>query len=164
MKRWKIIAGITLIFVSGMVAGGILTGFYAKYRIKKFVHGGPPAIKKVITTRLTRVLSLSNPQKNRIEQIIGETQAELQIIRIQHEPEIQAILDKAVSRMKTELNPDQQVKLEGIYKEMKDSWQLRRAINGPGTGSKSYDMGPGNNHGQGSGEKPNRVVRSASKP
>lgn len=124
MKKWKIWAGIALIFISGLLAGSAVTGLYVKHRLERIFHEGPPAIKKVIMRKLTSELSLTKDQKAEIEKIVSETQSGLQQLRLRNQPEIEKILDRGLEQMKTKLVSEQQAKIEKLYGQAKQRWRL----------------------------------------
>lgn len=124
MKKWKLWAGITLIFISGLIAGSAITGLYLKHRMEKAFHEGPPAIKKLIMHKLTGELHLTDAQKSEIEKIVSETQTELQQLRLRHQPETEEILDRGLEQIKTRLSTEQQAKIDKLYGQAKQRWRL----------------------------------------
>lgn len=124
MKKWKIGAGIALIFISGLIAGSAVTGLYVKHRMERIFHEGPPAIKRIIMHKLSDELHLTGDQKSEIEKIVSETQAGLQQLRLRHQPETEEILDRGLGQIKTKLTTEQQAKIEKLYGQAKQRWRL----------------------------------------
>ena len=42
MNRFKLITGVILVFLVGLLTGAVIAGFYFKERISVFAAGGPP--------------------------------------------------------------------------------------------------------------------------
>lgn len=124
MKKWKLWAGIVLIFIFGLIAGSAVTGLYVKHRMRMAFHEGPPAIKKIIMNKLSDELRLTGDQKAEIEKIVSETQSGLQQLRLRHQPEAEEILDKGLGQIKTKLTTEQQAKIEKLYGQAKQRWRL----------------------------------------
>ncbi|MBF0343415.1 MAG: hypothetical protein HQL06_04205 [Nitrospirae bacterium] len=127
MKKWKFTAALTLVFFSGVLTGSVITGLYIKQSMVKVIHGGPPAIKKLIVKRLDEKLDLTKQQRTEIEKIVGQTQAEIQKLRQKNQPEIERIIESGITVMKTNLNPDQQRTLESMYENVRNKWHIKEA-------------------------------------
>ena len=73
MQKWKIVAGLLLVFVLGALTGALSTGMVLK-RHHPFFSRAPEGRKAFIMKRLTRKLDLTAEQKVRIEAIIDRVQ------------------------------------------------------------------------------------------
>ncbi|MBF0538650.1 MAG: hypothetical protein HQL03_10405 [Nitrospirae bacterium] len=125
MKRWKVTVALVVVFISGILTGSVLTGLYIKQGMAKVINGGPPAVKNVIVKRLDEKLNLTKQQRVEIERIVGQTQAEILKLRQKNQPEIERIIDDGITKMKTNLTPEQQKTLESMYKNVKDKWHIK---------------------------------------
>jgi len=117
MKRWKLIAGIILVFVLGVLSGTLGTGLYVKQKMKP-IRQDPKAKRTVIIEKLTRGLDLKESQIPKIEKILDE----LDQRRREYRQEIRKMRTESISRMKKELTPEQQKRLDQLHQE----WEKRR--------------------------------------
>jgi len=117
MVKIKFVAGISLVFLLGALAGALGTGFYFKGHVEKFLEGGPP--KEKIMRRLTKTLELTPGQQEKIEPILAEAHRSLLDLRQKSFPEMRRIREESFALIKKELNPDQQKKLEDLKSRLK---------------------------------------------
>ena len=117
MKRWKLIAGIVAVFALGVLFGTLGTGFYVKQKLKPF-HQDYRSRRTAIVEKLTRRLDLNENQIPKIEKILDEIDQK----RREYREEIRKLRTDFMSRMKKELGPEQQEKLEILHQE----WEKRR--------------------------------------
>ena len=117
MKRWKLIAGIILVFVLGVLSGTLGTGFYVKQKMKP-IRQDPKAKRTVIIEKLTNRLDLKENQIPKIEKILDEIDQR----RREYRQEIRKMRTESISQMKKELTPEQQKKLDQLHQE----WEKRR--------------------------------------
>ena len=125
MKKWKTWLVIAAVFVSGVIIGAAVGGFYMKHRIGGILHEGLPAMRKVIMKNLTSELNLTADQQDEIDEIVEETQLQLQQLRAQYRPQMEAIVNTGVTTMKTRLSAEQQKKLDALYAKVKKRWSMR---------------------------------------
>ena len=117
MKRWKLIAGIILVFVLGALSGTLGTGLYVKQKAKPF-RLDPKDRRTALVEKLTRRLDLNPNQIPKIEDIIDELDRKRQ----EYREELRKLRTEWISRMKKELTPAQQEKLDQLHQE----WEKRR--------------------------------------
>ncbi len=122
MKRWKLIAGIILVFVLGALSGTLGTGLYVKQKMKPF-RQDPKERRTAVIEKLTRRLSLKEPQIPKIEKILDE----LDQRRREYRLEIRKLRTESIARMKQELTPQQQEKLDQLHREWEQRKNKRRA-------------------------------------
>jgi len=113
MKKWKLIAGVGLVFVLGALVGALGTQFYHRDWSERFFQE-PSARKAVILKKLTGDLSLTEAQQMEFKGIIEETDRKLEAFRSERRSAFRTTLDESFSRMREKLNPDQQKKLEEL--------------------------------------------------
>jgi Spy/CpxP family protein refolding chaperone len=128
MKRWKTWLVIAAVFVSGVIIGAAIGGLYMNHRIGGFLHGGAPAMRKVIMKKLTTELNLTEDQQDEIDEIIEETQLQLQQLRAKYRPQMEDIVNTGIATMKTRLSAEQQKKLDTLYAKVKKRWSMRRSM------------------------------------
>ena len=120
MKRVKLVAGICLVFLLGVLVGTLGTGLYFKYRIDRFGPGRhPPRVKEHLLKKLTNELDLTKEQAVEIEVIITSTRNKMDEIREKHLPEIKKIADQSFELMKEKLRPEQIEKLDKLLEKFK---------------------------------------------
>ena len=97
MKKLKVCIAILLIFILGILAGTLGTGFFIKNRIGRFVQGNGPFPPIKILERLSTKLDLSKSQQMEIEKIFNNTieQIEQKLDKKQTQK-----LDKLTERLK----------------------------------------------------------------
>jgi len=128
MKKWKTWLVIAAVFVSGVVMGAAIGGLYMNHRIGGFLHGGAPAMRKVIMHKLTTELNLTTEQQDEIDEIVEETQLQLQQLRAQYRPQMEEIVNTGITTIKTRLSAEQQKKLDELYGKVKKHWSMRRSM------------------------------------
>jgi hypothetical protein len=128
VKRWNLVLGLVVLFLSGAVVGALGTAIYYKQTMGNTFGESQPAIRKLVMKKLVRELDLTETQRVRVEEKVGEVQAELWEFRKQHQREIEAILARGIAQMKPELSADQQQKLDALFERLK---QHRHRAGGP---------------------------------
>ena len=126
MKRWKLVSGLLLVFVLGILAGAFGTRIYLKDR---FAHlrKDPKARQAFIMGKLSKELELTPDQKIKVEKIVEQTGAKRREFFLKNRPEIKKIMDEGFLQIKKELNNDQQKKLDVLREEFKKRRKARDA-------------------------------------
>ena len=125
MKKWKLAAGLLLVFTLGVLSGVVGTGLVLKRHHPFFSHK-PEGRKVFLMKRLSRKLDLTEDQKERIEAIIDRMQGEMMThfregrrFRRQH-------LEKGFAEIRKTLNPEQQRRFDELKAERERHWKKRR--------------------------------------
>jgi len=134
MKKCMAWLGVLVIFLSGMVIGGVGTGLVIRHRVVEIFEGGPMAVRKIMLKRMARELKLTAQQRPHVEEIVAETHDELIALRERSQPEMEHIIDRGVERLKEILDAEQTLKLEAWYRKGRRPW-------GRGSGSVSRPGG-----------------------
>jgi Spy/CpxP family protein refolding chaperone len=113
MKKWKLIAGIALVFVLGVLVGSLGTRFYHRDWSDRFFQE-PSARKTLILKKLTKDLGLTETQQREFRVIVEDTDKKLEAFGLERRSAVKAILDESFSRMKEKLDPEQQKKLDEL--------------------------------------------------
>ena len=113
MKKLRLIAGVALVFVLGVLVGSLGTRFYHRDWSERFFQE-PSARKAVILKKLTKDLVLTEGQQKEFKGIVEETDKKLEALGLERRAEIKTIIDQSFSRMKEKLAPEQQKKLEEL--------------------------------------------------
>lgn len=122
MKKWKLIAGVSLLFAAGLLVGALASAMYIKHKHPLFKRD--PVVKtRYIMEKLSGKLDLTDPQKEQITGIVQGIETEARALYQQHRSEMKAVLEKGVAEMKTELNSEQIRELE----RMREEYRKRKA-------------------------------------
>jgi hypothetical protein len=130
---WKIILATVVIFVAGIVTGGLLVGYSdrAHFPGKEIrsansqtnaVRGArlPPPLmgplRKDFVDKLQRELKMDAAQRERIEKVICDGQEQTRTIWEQVEPEIHETLVETKNKICSELTPEQRAHFEERFK------------------------------------------------
>jgi Spy/CpxP family protein refolding chaperone len=111
MNKWKVLSGISFIFMVGILVGSLGTHIILRHRFPPSpLHQGPKAV--FLLKILSKDLSLTDSQKTKVKQILDQTDEKLH----QHfqiaEPQVQKIIDDNFNEISKELNDDQKKKLD----------------------------------------------------
>jgi hypothetical protein len=126
MKRWKLISGLLLVFVLGVLAGSFGTRVYLKDRFEH-LRKDPKARQAFIMRKLSKELELTQDQKTKIEKIVEQMGAKRREFYLKNRPEIKRIMDEGFLQIKKELNNDQQKKLDVLREEFEKRKKARDA-------------------------------------
>jgi hypothetical protein len=113
MRKWKLIAGIALVFVLGVLVGSLGTRFYHRDWSDRFFQE-PSARKALILKKLTKDLGLTETQQKEFRVIVEDTDKKLEAFGLERRSAVKTILDESFSRMKEKLDPEQQKKLDEL--------------------------------------------------
>jgi hypothetical protein len=133
MKGWKAVAGVVLVFLLGVAAGGIGVYRYHRKAFDRFARGGPEMVSEYFVRRMSRQLDLDPSQKERIEAVVRRTADEAREARQQFRPRMEEIFEKGRREIRAELRPEQQRRFDEIESERRnrrDRW--RGGMRGPG--------------------------------
>ena len=111
--RWKLISGLLLVFVLGILAGSLGTGFYLQHRLAPLMKE-PRARKTFIMKRLSQELNLTSDQKTKIDPIVEQMIEKRREYYLKNRPEIKTIMDQGFAQIREELNENQKKKLDGL--------------------------------------------------
>ncbi|MGB5922143.1 MAG: hypothetical protein WBH36_07945 [Syntrophobacteria bacterium] len=116
MKRWKLISGLLLVFVLGVLAGSFGTRIYLKDRFEH-LRKDPKARQAFIMRKLSKELELTPDQKIKVEKIVEQMGEKRREFFLKNRPEIKKIMDEGFAQIRKELNSDQQKKLDVLREE-----------------------------------------------
>ena len=121
MNTGKLIAGVALVFIAGILVGSVGTSLYVKHHYRHFMpeRGNRTAF---IMKRLSKDLSLTQTQEAAIKKIVEQTEEKVREHFLQRRSEIAAIIDDGFSQMGIELDDAQKKKLD----ELKEKFDTRR--------------------------------------
>ena len=113
MKKWKLIAGVALVFVLGLLMGSLGTRYYHRDWSGRYLQE-PSARKALILKKLNKDLGLSEAQQKEFRTIVEETDKKLEVLGLERRGAVKTILDESFARMKEKLDPEQQKKLDAL--------------------------------------------------
>ena len=122
MKKLKLVTGIALLFILGVLVGSLATKFYLERQYPRLRD--PNARKAFFIERLSKELALTQDQKVKIEEIIEQIEAKRREYSLQRQAEI----DKLIDQMKRDLNDDQQKKLDAMRERFKKRRKAREEV------------------------------------
>lgn len=123
MKHWKSILGLLLIFIFGVITGGLITARVLDNRVRNFMQGGPDAVGKLIETRLTRELHLDRSQREGVVKVITNARVQISAARHEVQPKVDQVLAQAEQDIRVLLRPEQTAKFDRIVSRTKDRWK-----------------------------------------
>ena len=116
IKFW---AGLALIFVLGLLAGALITGFYYKHKIEQFSRYGHDARKHLFMKRLVRELNLNNEQRAEMGKIFEQYQSKIDDARAVFLPEVRKLSGQMIEEMMQQLDGEQKKKMEEMGRRVK---------------------------------------------
>jgi hypothetical protein len=126
MKRWKLVTGVIIVFVLGILMGSLGTGLLYKYRVIRPVKPEPSAKRALILKRYSKALALSPEQTTGFKNIIDEMDVKRREFFKKNSPEMEKIREQGVVKMKTLLRPDQQDKLDKLHQMFRKRYKEKR--------------------------------------
>ena len=126
MKRWKLVTGVIIVFVLGILMGSLGTGLLYKYRVIRPVKPEPSAKRALILKRYSKALALSPEQTTGFKNIIDEMDVKRREFFKKNRPEMKKIREEGVVKMKTLLRPDQQDKLDKLHQTFRKRYKEKR--------------------------------------
>jgi len=124
MNKGKLIAGVALVFIVGVLVGSVGTRFYFRHHFHPFERdrGNRTAF---IMKRLSNDLKLTDAQNVAIQKIVEQTQERMREHFLQRRTEIEGIMNDSFAQMKKELNDDQKKKLDELRERLEKRRQAR---------------------------------------
>lgn len=126
MSRTGLWTGLIILFCAGALMGGVGTSLYYQYEEEHRWERGPGARQERIMKRLTQELALSPAQQAEVEPIVARGHLELLRLRVQHQPDVDRVLDAGMQELKAKLSPEQQAKLDGLHAQLQQRWRTTR--------------------------------------
>ena len=120
MKKLKLWAGLVIIFLSGVMIGGMGAWMVAEHRAVDTLTRGRPDVPRFIIERLASKLDLDEGQKERVAEIVCRAHSELMEFRKLHKSEKDQIIQRSITSIKAELSPEQQKKLDILHARMEE--------------------------------------------
>ena len=123
MKRFKSILIVTVIFVSGIVVGGILgIGATLHDSVNKTFRDGPQSVRRVLLQRAKQDLKLDEDQAHQFWEIFNETGKELREVADPILPKFESTLLRSEQRLRNVLRENQKQPFDSFMKVAKTRW------------------------------------------
>ncbi len=119
LPRLTIALYITLIFASGMVVGVFGHRLYTVNTVAAKTARNPEEWRKRYTVEMQNRLRLEPQQLAQLNTILDDTRKRFDQVHIQHRPEIEAIKQQQVAKIRAILNDEQRVEYEKMREERK---------------------------------------------
>ena len=116
--RWKLISGLLLVFILGILVGSLTTGLYVKHRLTPFVKD-PKTRKAFIMRKLEEELQLTATQKRKIEPIVEQMIEKRREYYRNNRPQIRKIMDQGFDQIEEQLTDNQKEKLDKLREHFK---------------------------------------------
>ncbi|MEO8427170.1 MAG: hypothetical protein ABI651_08670 [Verrucomicrobiota bacterium] len=118
MKPWKVILATLVIFVAGMVTGGL---GMKQLQPEPTATKAPPSLQRFeVLRRMEKRLDLTPSQQERIGQIVRESQERTKKAWEQVRPVIRDEFQRVLDRIREELTTEQRKKFEKLLTESRD--------------------------------------------
>ncbi|MSR65502.1 MAG: hypothetical protein EXS18_06940 [Verrucomicrobiae bacterium] len=122
MKQWKVVIGVLLVFVLGILAGALVTHRIYQRKIRE-IASSPVTVRHFMVKAMTRQLRLTPAQQVEVENTIHDSQREFQAIRKQVQPQVEDILHRAQDRIRKQLDVSQREKFDKFVEQQEKRWQ-----------------------------------------
>ncbi len=126
MKNVKQIVCVLLVFLLGAASGGLAVHILYKSRMETYLRGDHKFREQVLLDRLSRRLELDDRQREQVLTIIRQTHEEMDSIRKQYRPQMEAVLEKSRQEVRQILRPGQLEKFEEFIKQRKAMHEKER--------------------------------------
>lgn len=128
MKKWRLIGGVVLVFVLGILVGSGGTRLYNRYH-RADSWKDPAERRNLYLQKLTKKLHLTEEQQREFKVIIEDMDTKREALNQERSEKTNKIFNESFSRMNEKLAPDQQKRLEELkakYEERRKTKKWRR--------------------------------------
>ena len=125
-SRLKLWGGLVVLFCAGVLGGVVADSMFLHAEPAARAEHGPAAHHERMMKRLTQGLSLTAQQRAEIEPIVARAHVALLELRFAHQTEVEQILARGMTDLKTKLSPAQQPELDRMYQGLERRWQTSR--------------------------------------
>lgn len=121
---WKVVGAAVVLFGAGVISGNVATRLYQRYTQPPFPArppGGPPppwvGQRMDFLRHMEDALGLSPEQRERIDQLIKESQQRTRELWEDFSPRLKAEMERLKAAVDAELTPEQRAKAEELHKK-----------------------------------------------
>jgi Spy/CpxP family protein refolding chaperone len=123
-SKWQVRGAAILIFVLGFTAGALALNAY-----KRWDRSGGTQSRQERFDRMLDTLKLSAEQKTQVHQIFGDSREQLQALRKEGEPKVDAIRQQADERLQKVMTPEQWKQFQQMRNEFRNRGKRGRENN-----------------------------------
>lgn len=118
----KAILALCLVFVSGVVLGGLGHRYFSLREVEASRPRRPSMeeMRKMYLQEMKDRLNLNSKQLDDLRVVLDQTDAKYKEVREKYRPEMQAIQDEQVTRINSLLSPEQQTEYAKLRKEREE--------------------------------------------
>ena len=124
--RRRIWGGVAVVFLCGVLVGGVGANIYRDQQQQQRWQQGLASLKPRVMRTLTDELSLSPEQQGTVLAIVSQAERELLELRVAQQPRVDEVMARAADLVKTAMRPDQQAKLDDLYRRLQARWAADR--------------------------------------
>ncbi len=126
--KLKVIAGVLVVFVAGMLLGGLVTTGFIFHKMRQFTEGSGTLRDRWLMRRLSRQLDITSEQKPHVQRILNESEDEITQLLQRSLTEFAAIMERQKDELKTVLTEEQQSRLEKNFGRLRNHWMPPKLI------------------------------------
>jgi len=116
MKKIKIALVLGLVFLTGLATGVVGTRIVIRGIIRRII-ANPDLVRATIERDLTRKLKLDAAQREKVHEVLRQSQQDLRVLRAQTQPKFVEIFTNAEDQIQAVLRPEQQERWEKLKRE-----------------------------------------------
>ena len=129
MRRWQAFAALAVLFVLGLVSGGLGAHLYYARALAR-PPAPPPPFGGRLAPRLERHLDLTAEQRERLREILDQTRLEAEALRRDLAPRMRDVMERSEQRIREILTPEQRQRFEELRRDHRR--RSDRFFGGPG--------------------------------
>ncbi len=126
MKNFRIWSGLSLIFVSGAIAGAIGSTLLIRQHVKGFVRKGPHMANRMIVYDIIREMDLSRAQRDSIDGILDADRPEMERLGAEFGKSIEEFTGKQFEKIKAVLDDSQKKIFDAKASEIRERFEKMR--------------------------------------
>lgn len=119
MKKWKMVSGVLLVFILGILVGSLGSGFYHQYLSTRF-QKDPAERKAFILKKFAERLHLSEGQQAAFRDIIDQMDQKRKVQVQESRAGFRSIREESYTQMKQILDADQQIAFDEMIQEIRE--------------------------------------------
>jgi Spy/CpxP family protein refolding chaperone len=121
MKKIKPWLVLVLVFVAGFISGAVVTRAVVR-RTVQVALTNPDRVRDLIEKRIAARVKLDAEQRQRVHQILADSQGNLKELRREFAPRFTFIFSNSEARISSLLTPEQRQRLEKLREENRHLW------------------------------------------
>ena len=126
MKRVRSILGIFAVFLLGILAGGLIMFLVLRAIVtaprRAYLQDGGDGVANLVARQFARRLKTDPAQDAQIQAILREATQEIVGVGDRVAPELKATIEKAETRVRAVLKPEQQVQFDKMMQRAREGW------------------------------------------